>query len=302
MNTQPNTATAITNYQPSENAALSRTLWSLEDQLGNAARQNVLSAINAEGSSPDAFTDLQVEAMVQTEKLRLVNGMDLAAILLRGKILKDIEDRALYSVHPNQYRDLVHLAQEQGISVSELSDIRTMTWVIFPWIEENLQVPIAQIWETVGKTKFRMMCPVLKALITGEEPDTETARNNFNRILDTTAIEMREAGEEPTEETVRATAARGLIQTAGMVPTRELGDHIRDGNPTPALTPLIVVVDGRRYMLSEVNEEQMLVARRKLGRHMADPITVELPADARRRQQEAARIPLLRQINRIFEG
>jgi hypothetical protein len=301
MNTQPNTV-AITQFQPSENTGLARTLWSLEENMKAAARQNVMAAISAPGSNPEAFSDLQIEAMVQTEALRLVNGMDLATILLRGKILKDIEDRALFSVHPNQYRDLSHLAQEQGISVSELSDIRTMTWVIFPWIENTLQVPVAQIWETIGKAKFRMMCPVLKALITGEEPDTATARQNYERILDTAAIEMREAGEEPTEEAVRNRAARSLIDTAGQVPTRELQEHIRDGNPTPALNPVIVKVSGRAYMLSEINEEQMLVARRKLGRHMADPITVDLPEDARARQREAARVPLLRQLNRIFEG
>ena len=62
--------------------------------------------------------------MVATEKLRLVNGMDLAAIMLRGKILKDIEDQALHTVHPNHYDTLTALAEEQGISISELSDIR----------------------------------------------------------------------------------------------------------------------------------------------------------------------------------
>lgn len=293
---------AITQYQPSENVGLSRVLWSLEDQLGSAARQNVMNALEADGSVEGAFTDLQVEAMVQTEKLRLVDGMDLAAILLRGKILKDIEDRALFSVHPNQYRDLTHLAQEQNISVSELSDIRSLTWTIFPWIEENLQVPVAQVWGAVGKTKFRMMIPILKALITGTEPSTESARNNYNRIMDTTAIEMRELGEEPTEETVRTRAARALIETAGQETARGLTEHITDGNPTPALNPVIVVMDGRRYFLSEVNSDQMLVVQRKLGRHMADPITFDLPADARARQREAARIPLLRTINRIFEG
>lgn len=296
------TNTAITNYQPSENAALSRTLWNLEEQLGNAARQNVMTALNSPGSSAEAFSDLQIEAMVRTEQLRLVNGMDLAAILLRGKILKDIDDRALYSVHPNQYNDLVHLAQDQGISVSELSDIRTMTWIIFPWIEENLQVPIAQIWETVGKAKFRMMCPILKALITGEAPDADSARRNYERILDSMAIELHTQGEEVTDEAIRDRAARHLIQRAGEETTRELDRTIRDGDVTPALSPILVAVDGHCYMLTEVNEDQLTVAKRKLGRHMADPIAIDLPADARARQREAARVPLLRIINRIFEG
>ena len=55
-------------------------------------------------------------------------------------------------------------------------------------------------------------------------------------------------------------------------------------------------------MISEVYDEQMLVLGRKLGRHMAQPVTVELPEDARARQREAARVPILRTINHIFEG
>ena len=144
-------------------------------------RQNLEEVLATQGTNHQAFTDLEMMAMVETEKLRLVNGMDLAAVMIRGKIIKNIEDRALYSVHPNGYADLTSLALSVKISVSELSDIRVMTQIIFPWIEENLG-PVATIWDGLGKTKFRSLVPYLKACITGELPDTESARVNFNRF------------------------------------------------------------------------------------------------------------------------
>jgi hypothetical protein len=294
--------TTLATIQPSENRGLSSTLLGLETQLENAARQNLEEVLRTRGTTLQAFTDLEMMALVETEKLRLVNGMDLATVMIRGKIIGNIEARALHTVHPNGFADLTALASSVGISVSELSDIRTMTQIIFPWIEENLG-SVATVWDALGKTKFRSLVPYLKACITGELPDTESARTNFNRILDTTAVEMREFGEEDvTEERVRNQAARNLIHMAGEETTRGVQEHLRDGNVTPALNPVVVVVDGRRYLLSEVNEDQLLVAQRKLGRHMSQPSIVELPADARARQREATRIPLLRQINRIFEG
>lgn len=296
------TNNALATIAPSENRALSNTLLRLEESMEAAARQNLEEVLRTQGTNLQAFTDLEIMAMVETEKLRLVNGMDLATVLMRGKIIKNIEDRALHTVHPNGFANLTALAKSVGIGVSELSDIRTMCDIIFPWIEENIG-PVAVTWDALGKTNFRTLVPYLKACITGEEPDTASARANFERILDTTAIEMQVEGETaPRDEDIRARAAHNLIRSAGEESTRGLQETIRDGNPTPALNPVIVVVDGRRYMLSEVDEDQMLVARRKLGRHMADPVTVELPNDARARAREAARIPLLRQINRIFEG
>jgi hypothetical protein len=292
--------TALTQFQPSENVGLSRTLMGLEASMEQAARQNLEHVLETQGTNLQAFTDLEIEAMVATEKLRLVNGLDLSAILLRGKILKDIEDRALFSVHPNGFANLTELAQAQGISISELSDIRTLTQIVFPWIEENLQQPIALIWETVGKTKFRTMTPVLAALISGEAPDTDSARRNYERMLDTAAIELGVTGEDAHTDEVRAHAARALIETAGQETTRGLAEHIRDGEVTPAISPLIVNIEGRRYMISEVNEEQMLVLSRKLGRHMAAPDTLNLPTDGRARQREALRNPVMRAIYRAF--
>lgn len=298
----PNNALAI---RVSENAALSNTLLRLEDSLDRAARENLNSVLSQNGQNLDAFTGTEVLAMVATEKLRLVNGMDLAAIMIRGKLLQEIESQALHTVHPNHYDTLEALAEDQGISLSELSDIRMMTQVVFPYVEQTLGIPVAQIWETIGKTKFRTLVPVLRAIITGEEPGRGSARDNYLRIMEDTAASLRAAnpGAEIDDGEVRRQAVDDLLVAGQQMRSRELQEHIRDGEVTPALQPTIVTgPDGRKYMISEVDDDQLLVVRRKLGRHMASPNTVTLPQDTRRRQTEAFRHPIIRDFTRLVEG
>lgn len=289
----------------SENAGLSSTLLNLETSLERAARENLNAALSQAGTNLDAYTGTEQLAMVTTEMLRGVNGMDLAAIFLRGKLLQQIEEQALHTVHPNHYATLEELAEDQGVSLSELSDVRTMYNIVFPYIEETLRIPVAQIWETIGKTKFRTLVPVLKALITGEEPGRGSARDNYNRILNDTAASMQASngGQVPDDTTVRRQAVDDLLVAGQQMRSRELQEHIRDGNVTPSLEPTIITApDGRKYMVAEVDDDQLLVVRRKLGRHMADPNNVTLPNDHRRAQTEAFRHPIIRTIFRLVEG
>ena len=68
----------------SENATLSNALLNLEGSLEAAARQNLNAVLEQAGQTLDIYTGTEQLAMVATEKLRLINGMDLAAIMLRG--------------------------------------------------------------------------------------------------------------------------------------------------------------------------------------------------------------------------
>jgi len=289
----------------SENAALSNALLNLEGSLEAAARQNLNAVLEQAGQSLDTYTGTEQLAMVATEKLRLINGMDLAAIMLRGKLITQIETQALHTVHPNHYDTLEALAEDQGISLSELSDIRMMTQVVFPYLESTLGIPVAQVWETIGKTKFRTLVPVLRAIITGEEPGRGSARDNYNRILDETAASLtaQNGGVQQPDEVIRRQAVEDLLVAGQQMTTRQMQEHIRDGAVTPALTPTIIVApDGRKYMIAPVDDDQLLVVRRKMGAHMADPDTVSLPQDQRRRQTEAFRHPIIRDFSRLIEG
>ena len=129
----------------SENVGLSRTLLGLEASMERAARENLNAALSQAGTSLDSYTGTEPLAIIATEKLRLVNGLDLAAIMLRGRLLHEIEDGALFTVHPMHYTTLEQMAQEQGISLSELSDIRGMYDVVFPYIENELGLSVAAV-------------------------------------------------------------------------------------------------------------------------------------------------------------
>lgn len=289
----------------SENAGLSTALMNLEGSLEAAARQNLNHVLTENGTNLDNFTGTEQLAMVATEKLRLINGMDLAAIMLRGKLINQIETQALHTIHPNHYETLEALAEDQGISISELSDIRMMTQVVFPYIESTLGIPVAQIWETIGKTKFRTLVPVLRAIITGEEPGRGSARDNYRRIMEETeaGLEQQNPGLTVDARSIRRQAVEDLLVAGQQMPTRELQNHIRDGAVTPALIPTIVVgPDGRKYMIAEVNDDQLLVVQRKMGAHLAAPDTITLPQDQRRRQTEAFRHPIIRDFSRLIEG
>ena len=157
--------TAIERFQPSQNAALSTSLMGIEAALSTAAQANVQTAIAGTGD----YTEMEIRSMTTIEELKLVNGMDLAAIILRGKLLKQIEDEALYSFHPNQYTTLQDMAREQGISLSELSNVRDLCFVVFPYMEEQLGMNVAVTFENIGKSNMRELVPVIKAIISGEE-------------------------------------------------------------------------------------------------------------------------------------
>ena len=82
--------TAIETFVPSSSLSLSNSLLGIESALEAAARANVEAA-------GDGFLDAEKEAMTVIEELRLINSMDLAAVLLRGKLLKRIEETSMWS-------------------------------------------------------------------------------------------------------------------------------------------------------------------------------------------------------------
>lgn len=288
----------------SENQTLSTQLLSLEETMEAAARQNLESSLAEVGQSLSQYTATEQLAMVQTEKLRLVNGLDLASVAIRGKILKQIEEQGLFSVHPNGYNRIEDLAKEAGISSSMYSDIRAMYEYIFPYFEQVLHIPVAQVWETVGTANFRALVPVLRAIITGEEPGRESARATYNRIMNDVAATLAAAngGRQPSDDEVRRAAVSELIERGQQATTRELQGFLRDGAVTPALQPtLIIAPDGRKYMLAEVNDDQLMAISRRLGAHMGEPDRVILPRDPQQRQNEAFRHPTIRSFTRIIE-
>lgn len=290
-------------YQPSESAALSTALTSFGANLSDAARQSILGTIGPD----DGYTETEIQSMVKLEELRLVNGMDLYAILKRGELIREIEELGLWSRHPNGFGSIEEAAAAQGISSSEYSNIRDLTGVIFPYIEENLGLPIAQVWQDVRKSNFREMVPVLKAIITGEAGQAGTTRASVERILEETGEAMRataeQRGEEaPSTDAIRLQAVSDLLTAGEQMSNRQLREHIRNGVRTPSISPAFVRDGEQRIMVVALDNDQYEAVIRKLGAFAERPLEVTLPDDPAARQREAARVRVLRDITNLILG
>ena len=284
--------TDLIQYQSSSVASLSTALLGLEVTLEAAARENLALA-------GDGFTDAEKTAMVAVEELKLVNGMDLAALLLRGKLIKYIEDNGLQTIHPDQYISMEHMAKMQGITPTEYSNIRDLYNTVFPYMQ-SLGFNIAQVWDEAGKSAFKEILPVVKALITGVMPGAQTAVDAVNRMLDDVAATNAVGGVEMTDEEMRETAFRSLLDLATTAPVRQVRDHIRPGH-TPNLEPLVIRDHERRTIVIDVTEEQWTMYNRLNNGHM-DIQEWSVPNDARTRQREALQNPVLRRIMQLSDG
>ncbi|MGD0004994.1 MAG: hypothetical protein ABSE06_12285 [Anaerolineaceae bacterium] len=279
---------------PSQNAQLSTGLLGIENYLRSAAEANVQAA-------GDDFTDAEKHAMVVVEELKLVNGMDLAAILLRGKLLQEIEAGSLWTFHPGGYTTLQELARQQGISIAELSQVRSLCNIIFPYIENTLHMSVPALWEEIGRSNFCDMIGIFRGIITGEPTGSASVTAAINRALDDTAATARAAGQTFTEDELHATTISNLLTAGGQMTNAELRNHVRPTR-TPAIEPTIIQVDGHQILIAEVSPDQRTMLNRKLSGYMEEPLFFQLPDDPRARQREAARIAQLRNIMRWVEG
>ena len=127
------TETAMIGYEVSTHTDLAQNLVGLETAIEAAARANLAHVLEN-----DDYTMIEQRSMLTVEMLRQVNGLDLVAILMRGKYIKMITEENMLADHPNQYTSLEEMAKNQGISSSELSQTRDLVTVIFPYIQDTL--------------------------------------------------------------------------------------------------------------------------------------------------------------------
>lgn len=286
--------TGIEAFRPSTNLGLSTALLGIESTIEALARANV-------DDVSEGYLPTEIEAMVLVEELKLVNGMDLAAVLLRGKLIKKIEEGSYWTVHPGQYNSLQSMARDQGISVSNLSNIKDLCFVIFPWIEAHGQ-SIPDVFEKIGMSNLREIIPMMKCLISGEDADAASVQASIDRVLDDVAATAVAGGELITPEEARDLAIDNLLTQAEHTTNRELRQVIRpERTPSINLNYLSVPNSDNRILYAEVTEDQYIMLQRRLHGYM-DPFETRLPNDGAARSQEARRIPVLRRIMELIEG
>lgn len=272
---------------------MAEALVGLRASIHAAAEANV-SIVTAE----DEYSLTEVQAMTLVEELRQVNGLDLAAVLLRADLLRQIETTNAIINHPAGYQNMREMASDQGISLSELSN--TLDWVniIFPFITEQLGLPLAQVWENVGKSKLREITPVLKAIIEG--PDTAgrgTVQRGAEAILNDVAATFAAAGREATEEEIVIAAAEQIIENGENLTVQELRTTIRpDRTPNIQCTFLRDRDQQSGVIILEVdNEDQLVMFRNRMSGHF-DVQVNDLPPNQYERQRIVHHVPGIHRI------
>jgi len=240
-----------------------QTLDNIFQSLEKSAAMNVAAA----AGNNDDYSAIEIRALVRAEMLNLSKGLDFAAIITKGRIVDEIQQEGLFTVHPAGYHTLEELAVDQGISVSELSQIMDLTRTIFPWIVMHLGRSAAQVFEAVGKSNMRELVPVLKRLITGETTGVGTVEEAVRRILDDMAATMRAAGQTPTPEAITTAAVEELLDVGTHLTNREVRRRIRP-DATPPIE--VVIMRGRNtehaYLIAKVTDvQEQMVARRLHG-------------------------------------
>jgi len=191
------------------------------------------------------------------------------------------------------------MARDQGISLSEYSNVRDLTLVIFPFMEQN-GISVPAMWEQIGKSNFREMVPVLKALITGEEGPSDQVRNAVNSLLNDVAVTASASGQELTEEETRMQAVRNLLEDGVHMTNRELRTRLRPSR-TPAVSPVIISDGERRLVLIELEtEDQYTMFQRKMAGYM-EPVQVSAD-EIRQRRQSYRNVPVIRAVREITVG
>ena len=268
---------------------MTEALTGLKLSIRNAAQANY------DALGDDTYTETERMAMLKIEELRLVNGLDLAAVLLRAEYLQEIERNNLITRHPAGYTTLGEMAQDQGISLAELSQTLDLANVIFPYVVETLGIGIPQLWEEIGKSNMRELVPVLKRIITGEEA-RGTVEDAAVLFLEDVTATFAAADDERADDddAVVQEAVEQLLLHGATLTNRRLRQQIR-----PERTPIIPVTtitdNDDVIILAAMDADQWTMFMRKMGTSV-DPLPFVAPRNIAQRQREALQIPVLRRI------
>jgi hypothetical protein len=274
----------VATLQPASNNSLARALWGLEAKMYEAADAEIQTL---EGD----FTLVEKQAMREGEALRMTNGLELAVVLLRGKILQKIVDRNLAAMHPNQYTTLREMAADCGISATELSKTQNLVGIVFPGLVE-LGYDIALLWEQIGKTKFNELVPYFRVLMTAEESESDIVNDAIEQMRDDVAATAQSSNTLMEPDQINRQVIDNLVHDGTHLPTRELRQSVRRTR-TPRI-PITFISNGGdiTFMIAEINADQRSLFERQFADH-TEQQTFELPSDPIAAALEAAQVPAI---------
>jgi hypothetical protein len=179
--------------------------------------------------------------------------------------------------------------------VSELSDTRALYEVIFPYIQNVLGRPLAEVWAEVGKSSMRELVPALRSIITGEDAAHNTVREAVTTLLNNAAAELIAGGipqDELTVEQVRQNAVEYLLTQGATLPTRELRRTVRPSRTPPVEAATLQTGDTEWFVSIHItSRDQYDMIIRQLGSHANNMVL-----EGRRREAE----PIIDTFRRLF--
>ena len=277
--TEENASVAIVEIASNDQVAtVDETMNSLWSSLEKTAANNIQQAAVDQGADLTGYSAIELRALLYGEMLDLSKGLGFAELIVQGRILETMERESLHSVHPGGYTTLDELAQDQGISISELSQIRDLTGTIFPWVQDKLNMEPQFLWNEVGKSKLRELVPLLKRCITGEvaRGTVETSYQAVSNDLVASYLTANPQEDAPEGEELQVMFVDHLITSGATLTNANLRQTIRPDR-TPSLEPVIVrrfsngQADSDLYVILKVSDDQMTMLERRLHGHW-DPI------------------------------
>jgi len=215
----------------------------------------------------DGFSELEQKAIIQVEKLKATSRIEFSNTLLRGKIIEGIDRLGLYSVHPNKYRTLEEMAQDVGISITQLSNITALYGYVFPYLQSSLSMSADEIWQ-ISRANMSEVLPHLRMLISGEDSKSSSVRDSVSKILE----EVDEIG---GDDRVKSAVER-IMEIASTGTNRMVRQHL---NPerTPNIDAITFVSDDYHYVIAKLDEDQWIMFQRIIGKHF-DISPSDIPA------------------------
>jgi len=181
---------------------------------------------------------------------------------MRGKILREIEAKSLWTTHPELFNTLEDAATYYKIPRSVLSNVRDWYNIVFPYFEEN-NIDVAETIESIGISNLREMTPVLKSLITGQESSRELTKASVEKVRNDVEATDRVANSNLTEEEKTLECVNWLL-TAGHAPNQELRKNLR---PRPPIEAVLMSRNNTKFVVAEMDEEQSELLTSTLGKH-----------------------------------
>jgi hypothetical protein len=254
------------------------TLNSVWQSLEKTAAQNIQASSQTQGVALEGFSAIELRSLLYTEMLSLSKGLGFAELMVQGKILATIERESLHSVHPGGYTTLEELAQDQGISISELSQIRDLTGVVFPWVQTHLSRDPEVVYAEIGKSKLRELVPILKRAISGvvARGSVENSYTAVTNDIVSTFLVANPGDEAPEGDDLKELIVAQLLDHGASMTNANLRQVIRPDRTT-SLEPVILrrfsngQGESEVYVLMKVTDDQLTMLERRLHGHW-DPV------------------------------